>query len=144
MKKIEMRLNLLQIKAFTLLESLLVLFVTSFVIFTLSGTINKTFEQVREQLFFLEFEHLYQESQKISVAKHERIDLVILDKEISNGYRKLHFSPTIQAHEKQVIQFDKAGGNSSLSKVIFQTQEGEVVYQLYIGNGKFKKTTGKS
>ncbi|MBF1703354.1 MAG: competence protein, partial [Streptococcus sanguinis] len=33
---------------------------------------------------------------------------------------------------------------SSLSKITFQTEDRTVVYQLYMGNGKFKKTTASS
>ena len=67
--------------------------------------------------------------------------LDISNQEISNGYARLPIPKGIQAPESTQIYFDKAGGNSSLSKVQFQTKEGLVTYQLYIGNGKFKKTT---
>ena len=58
------KLKQLPIKAFTLLESLLVLFVVSFLLLGLSGSVRAGFNQVQEQLFFLEFERLYQESLK--------------------------------------------------------------------------------
>ena len=102
------------------------------------------FNQVQEQLFFLEFERLYQETQRLSLAGHEKLSLKISGRQISNGYQELDFPQTLQEHEQQVIQFDRAGGNSSLSKIIFQTEDRTVVYQLYMGNGKFKKTTASS
>jgi len=42
--------------------------------------------------------------------------------------------------EKQ-LTFDPAGGNSSLTKIQFQTEKEVVTYQLAIGNGKIKKST---
>ena len=135
MEKTAVNLVQLRIKAFTLLESLLTLFVVSFILLGLSGSVQAGFNQVQEQLFFLEFEHLYQESQKLSVAGHEKIKLTISERNISNGYQ--------QEHAPQAIQFDQAGGNSSLSKIVFQTEDKKVVYQLYMGNGKFKKTTNE-
>jgi len=131
----------LPIKAFTLLESLLVLFVVSFLLLGLSGSVRVGFNQVQEQLFFLEFERLYQETQRLSLAGHEKLSLKISGRQISNGYQELDLPQTLQEHEQQVIQFDRSGGNSSLSKIIFQTEDRTVVYQLYMGNGKFKKTT---
>ena len=128
MEKTAVKLVQLRIKAFTLLESLLALFVVSFILLGLSGSVQAGFNQVQEQLFFMEFEHLYQESQKLSVAGHEKIKL----------------TKTLQEHAPQTIQFDQAGGNSSLSKIVFQTEDKRVVYQLYMGNGKFKKTTNGS
>ena len=133
----------LRIKAFTLLESLLALFVVSFILLGLSGSVQAGFNQVQEQLFFMEFEQLYQESQKLSVAGHEKIKLTISERNISNGYQQVEFPKTLQEHAPQTIQFDQAGGNSSLSKIVFQTEDKRVVYQLYMGNGKFKKTTSE-
>ena len=128
------KLKRLPIKAFTLLESLLVLFVVSFLLLGLSGSVRAGFNQVQEQLFFLEFERLYQETQRLKIS----------GRQISNGYQELDFPQTLQEHEQQVILFDRAGGNSSLSKITFQTEDRTVVYQLYMGNGKFKKTTASS
>ena len=91
----------------------------------------------------MEFEHLYQESQKLSLAGHEKIKLTISERKISNGYQQVEFPKTLQEHAPQTIQFDQAGGNSSLSKIVFQTEDKRVVYQLYMGNGKFKKTTNE-
>lgn len=141
MEKTAVKLAQLRIKAFTLLESLLALFVVSFILLGLSGSVQAGFNQVQEQLFFMEFEHLYQESQKLSMAGHEKIKLTISDRKISNGYQQVEFPKTLQEHAPQTIQFDQAGGNSSLSKIVFQTEDKKVVYQLYMGNGKFKKTT---
>ena len=143
MEKTAVNLVQLRIKAFTLLESLLTLFVVSFILLGLSGSVQAGFNQVQEQLFFMEFEYLYQESQKLSMAGHEKIKLTISERNISNGYQQVEFPKTLQEHAPQTIQFDQAGGNSSLSKIVFQTEDKKVVYQLYMGNGKFKKTTNE-
>ncbi|KXT83243.1 Late competence protein ComGD, access of DNA to ComEA [Streptococcus sp. DD11] len=140
MESTAVRLRQLPIKAFTLLESLLVLFAVSLVLLSLSGSVQAGFRQVQEQLFFLEFEQLYRETQQLSAAGHEKMSLTISERAVSNVYQELVFPQTLQEHEQQVIHFDQAGGNSSLSKIIFQTEERTVVYQLYMGNGKFKKT----
>ena len=80
MEKTAVNLVQLRIKAFTLLESLLTLFVVSFILLGLSGSVQAGFNQVQEQLFFLEFENLYQESQNLSVAGHEKNKLTISER----------------------------------------------------------------
>ena len=47
------------IKAFTMLESLLVLGLVSILALGLSGSVQSTFAAVEEQIFFMEFEELY-------------------------------------------------------------------------------------
>ena len=96
------KLKRLPIKAFTLLESLIVLFVVSFLLLGLSGSVRAGFNQVQEQLFFLEFERLYQETQRLSLAGHEKLFLKISGRQISNGYQELDFPQTLQNHEQQV------------------------------------------
>ena len=85
------KLKRLPIKAFTLLESLLVLFVVSFLLLGLSGSVRAGFNQFQEQLFFLEFERLYQETQRLSLAGHEKLSLEISGRQISKNwiFRKL-------------------------------------------------------
>ena len=141
MRNIQKKLVLLQIKGFTLLESLLTLFITSFLLLAVSGSVRSSFEQVEEQIFFLEFEHFYRESQKLSSSAQSQLDMNFFRERISNGYNYLAVPRSIQAPEDLMLHFDKAGGNSSLGKVIFQTKKQTVTYQLYLGNGKFKKTT---
>ena len=126
MRNIQKKLVPLQIKGFTLLESLLTLFITSFLLLAVSGSVRSSFEQVEEQIFFLEFEH--------------QLDMNFSRERISNGYNRLAVPRSIQAPEDLTLHFDKAGGNSSLGKIVFQTKKQTITYQLYLGNGKFKKT----
>jgi len=102
-----------------MLESLLVLGIASMLALGLSSSVKSTFAAVEEQIFFMEFEELYRETQKRS--------------------QKLAIPKGIQLQSNQSITFDKAGGNSSLASVRFQTRKEVVRYQLYLGNGKIKR-----
>ena len=112
------QVKLLRIKAFTMLESLLVLGLVSIIALALSGSVQSSFAAVEEQIFFMEFEELYRETQKRSLASQQKTSLNL---------------------DGQTIHFDRAGGNSSLAKVEFQTRKGTISYQLYLGNGKIKR-----
>ena len=127
------------IKAFTMLESLLVLGLVSILALGLSSSVQSTFAAVEEQIFFMEFEELYRETQKRSVASQQKTSLNLDGQTISNGSQKLTVPKGIQALSGQNITFDRAGGNSSLAKVEFQTSKGAIRYQLYLGNGKIKR-----
>ena len=133
------QVKLLQIKAFTMLESLLVLGLVSILGLGLSGSVQSTFAAVEEQIFFMEFEELYRETQKRSVASQQKTSLNLDGQTITNGSQKLTVPKGIQAPSGQSITFDRAGGNSSLAKVEFQTSKGAIRYQLYLGNGKIKR-----
>ena len=129
----------LKIKAFTMLESLLVLGLVSIIALALSGSVQSSFAAVEEQIFFMEFEELYRETQKRSLASQQKTSLNLDGQTISNGSQKLTVPKGIQAPSGQTIHFDRAGGNSSLAKVEFQTSKGAIRYQLYLGNGKIKR-----
>ena len=129
----------LRIRAFTMLESLLVLGIVSLLALGLSSSVQSTFEAVEEQIFFMEFEEFYRETQKRSLASQRKINLMLEERSIGNGYHKLTIPKGIQLQSNQSITFDKAGGNSSLASVKFQTREEVVRYQLYLGNGKIKR-----
>ena len=128
-----------RIRAFTMLESLLVLGIVSLLALGLSSSVQSTFAAVEEQIFFMEFEELYRETQKRSLASQQKINLIMEERSIGNGYQKLVIPKGIQLQSNQSITFDKAGGNSSLASVRFQTRKEVVRYQLYLGNGKIKR-----
>ncbi|MFS9334717.1 competence type IV pilus minor pilin ComGD [Streptococcus peroris] len=130
----------LRIKAFTMLESLLVLGIVSLLALGLSGSVRSTFAAVEEQIFFMEFEELYRETQKRSIASQQKTSLNLDGQTISNGSQKLTVPKGIKAPSGQTIVFDRSGGNSSLAKVEFQTRKETIRYQLYLGNGKIKQT----
>ena len=130
----------LQIKAFTLLESLLTLGIVSLLCWLLAGSVHQAFGQVEETLFFSEFERVYQETQKMSIAKEERALLSIDHGGVHSPYQELPLPKGVEVVREKQLTFDPAGGNSSLTKIQFQTEK-VVTYQLAIGNGKIKKST---
>ena len=129
----------LQIKAFTLVETLLTLVIVSFIYMGLAGSVKTSFQQVEEKVFFAEFEHLYQESQKIALAKQTELDLEVSASEIRTPYQTVSIPASVSVQDPKTIQLDRAGGNSSLANFHFTTQRGVVTYQLSLGNGKIKK-----
>ena len=128
-----------RIRAFTMLESLLVLGIVSLLALGLSSSVQSTFAAVEEQIFFMEFEELYRETQKRSLASQKKLNLILEENSVRNDYQKLTLPKVVQLQSNQSITFDKAGGNSSLASVRFQTRKEVVRYQLYLGNGKIKR-----
>ena len=91
------QVKLLQIKAFTMLESLLVLGLVSILALGLSGSVQSSFAAVEEQIFFMEFEELYRETQKRSLASQQKTSLNLDGQTISNGNQNLTVPKGIQA-----------------------------------------------
>ena len=131
----------LEIKAFTLLESLLTLGIVSLLCWLLAGSVHQGFGQVEETLFFSEFERVYQETQKMSIAREERTLLSIDQGGVHSPHQELLLPKGVKLIKEKQLMFDPAGGNSSLTKIQFQTEKEVVTYQLAIGNGKIKKPT---
>ncbi len=129
-----------KVKAFTLLESLLVLAMVTGMLMILSSQVKPVFAQVRQQLFFLEFEHLYRETQQLSQAKNQQLTLQLTSNQITNGYQTVTLPEDITGPNQSVV-FETHGGDNSLQKLSFQTPTQMVHYQLYLGSGKYKKTT---
>lgn len=127
-------------KAFTLLESLLVLFIVSFLALALSGSVQSAFRSVQETVFFWEFEELYKDSQRLAVNSQQEIHLQLTDSQLSNGHQSVQVPASIDVLTEQAIVFDKKGGNSSLAKLSFEAGGKTVSYQLYIGSGRYKKS----
>lgn len=130
-----------RLRAFTLLESLLTLFVVSFLVLNLSGSVQEVFQDVEEQIFFLSFEHLYRDSQRLSAARQEQVTLRLSQQVLTNGFDSLALPQSIQLAEEKSLVFNQNGGNSSLTKVQFETKKGRITYQLYLGSGKYQKST---
>ncbi len=139
-----MKLKNKTISAFTLLESLLTLGVSCFIIMMLSGSVSGIFQNVEEKLFFLSFENLYRDTQKLANTKQESLTLVVSSEKISNGITEVAVPQEITVDKTSQVIFDKNGGNSSLAKLTFQTSTKHVKYQLYLGSGRYKKTETKS
>lgn len=129
-----------EVKGLTVLDSLLTLFVTSFVVVCLSMSINQVFYSIQETLFFADFENMYLETQRLCVTKGESGNLRLSSRMVVNDYRELVLPETVQFDGEQTIVFDAEGGNSSLAKCYFHTRQKTVKYQLYLGSGKYQKT----
>lgn len=129
-----------RIRAFTLLESLLVLFLVSLLALSLSGSVSQTFQAVQTRLFFSQFEHLYRDSQKLSISQQAPVQLDLSGRQISNGYQTLHLPEGVNLVSDHSLEFSATGGNSSLVKLVFDTPDSTVTYQLQIGSGQYKKT----
>ncbi|HFU3844719.1 TPA: competence type IV pilus minor pilin ComGD [Streptococcus suis] len=127
-------------KAFTLLESLLTLFVISFLAVSLSGTVQTVFRSVQEEIFLWEFEAIYKDSQKLAASSHQTVSLAIGGQEVTNGHQTVQVPKKLEVLEEKTITFEENGGNSSLTKIRFRLSRKTVTYQLYIGSGRYKKT----
>lgn len=140
MRNIQTKLLQLRLSAFTLLESLLTLSLLTFFAISLSGSIHSVFRQAEELLFFLRFEHLYTDSQRLAVTSQQPVSLTIQSRAISNGYQSVELPQSVSLEKDVHLTFDQEGGNSSLAKVQFQTEDKSIAYQLYLGSGRYKKT----
>lgn len=127
-------------KAFTLFESLLTLFVVSFLAVSLSGTVQTVFQSVQEEIFLWEYEAIYKDSQKLAASSHQSVSLTIGEQEVTNGHQAVQVPRNVEVLEGKTITFEENGGNSSLAKLRFRLSQKIVTYQLYIGSGRYKKT----
>ncbi|MDQ8820091.1 competence type IV pilus minor pilin ComGD [Streptococcus ruminantium] len=135
-----MRRNKHSLPAFTLLESLLALFVVSLLALILSGTVQRTFQVVQEQVFLWEFEALYKDSQQFAANFQQELTLKINEESLTNGYQTVRVPRQVTVLEEKSLVFYKNGGNSSLAKIRFRLKGKTVTYQLYMGSGRYKKS----
>ncbi|TWT13389.1 competence type IV pilus minor pilin ComGD [Streptococcus sp. sy010] len=127
-------------RAFTLLESLCVLLLTSFLLASLSGSVKGVFTRVQEELFFLSFEQLYRQTQNLSISRQKEMMFYIDRNQISNEETVIKLPDSVQTNQTYQLKLNQSGGHSSLSKIVFTSQNKTVVYQFYIGSGNYKKT----
>lgn len=130
-----------RLAAFTLMEALLTLSVVTFLALATSGSIKTIFSQIQTKLFFLEFEQVYRETQRLSASRQEETTLVIGSDFVENPLGRYPLPKTVTPEKNLNVVFNQYGGNSSLAKVVFQTPEKRVTYQLYLGSGQYQKKT---
>ena len=128
------------IRAFTLLESLMTLAVVVFLTLSLSCSVTGIFQQVEINLFYLRFEYLYRDSQRLASAEGSNVELQLTKDKVSNGRSSLLIPKSIHLDKGQTLVFDAKGGNSSLTKIRFSSDKEVVTYLLNMGSGKYKKT----
>ncbi|WEV60785.1 competence type IV pilus minor pilin ComGD [Streptococcaceae bacterium ESL0729] len=142
MKKILGKLVSYQIRAFTILESLLALSIVSLILLLSSKSLTQVLSKVEGELFVLKFEKIYRDTQLQSMVTRRRESLEIKDGIIYYLNRKLKIPSMVSFEKSYVINFSERGSNSSLQKIDikFPLQNKQVSYQLYMGSGKYKKT----
>ncbi|QDK70051.1 competence type IV pilus minor pilin ComGD [Lactococcus protaetiae] len=130
-----------QIRAFTLAESLLVLTVISFLTLIFSSVLTKTVHLVRGELFVLQFENLYKNTQEDAALLSTREDFGVSQSFLTYENHRLKIPDEVRISDFS-IQFDEQGENSSLKKIkiLLPDEQKTVSYQLEMGSGKFKKT----
>ncbi|GAB2028043.1 competence type IV pilus minor pilin ComGD [Lactovum odontotermitis] len=129
------------IRAFTLLETLLVLMITSFVAIMFSVTIGSTIHVVRGELFIARFENSYKHAQFQAAATNQALTFSSAGGFLTSGNEKVEIPQEAEISDFSV-KFDSYGNNSSLKKITLSLpyEHKNVIYQLEMGSGKYKKT----
>ncbi|MCA2390415.1 MULTISPECIES: competence type IV pilus minor pilin ComGD [Lactococcus] len=140
MNKIKMKNEILMTKAFTLLESLLVLLIISFITTLFSLEIIQTVRLFKGELFVLQFEDFYKRSQEDAALLQKSESLVVKNHELNCEDRRITIPKEVEVKEF-TVKFDDKGENSSLQKLTISLpyEKKLITYQLEIGSGKFKK-----
>lgn len=140
MIRIKMKNEILMTRAFTLLESLLVLLIISFITTLFSSEIIQTVHLFKGELFVLQFENFYKRSQEEAALLQKSESLVAKNQELICEDRSITI-PKEVAVKDFTVKFDDKGENSSLQKLTISLpyEKKLITYQLEIGSGKFKK-----
>lgn len=140
-RKILEKRDQLVIRAFTLLESLLVLMITSFVLLLFTGSITKIVHVVRGELFVVQFENNYKNVQFLATATRQPQLLSASGNKLIYGNKTNSIPPEVRI-DAFSIKFDEKGNNSSLKKlnIFLPFEQKTISYQLEMGSGKYKKT----
>ena len=77
---------------------------------------------------------------KEELQENNELDVEVTARKIQTPYQTVEIPDSVILQDPKTIRLDRAGGNSSLANVHFQTQRGVVTYQLSLGNGKIKKS----
>ncbi|MGF7407117.1 competence type IV pilus minor pilin ComGD [Lactococcus lactis] len=140
MIRIKMKNEILMTRAFTLLESLLVLLIISFITTLFSLEIIQTVHLFKGELFVLQFDNFYKRSQEDAALLQKSESLVAKNKELICEDRSITIPKEVELKDF-IVKFDDKGENSSLQKLTISLpyEKKLITYQLEIGSGKFKK-----
>ncbi|WP_374284818.1 competence type IV pilus minor pilin ComGD [Lactococcus sp.] len=129
------------VRAFTLIEALLVLMITSFILLYFSSELTKTVKFVQNQLFILTFENAYKDTQADAGLLGIRTSFSSKNKILMRRSQKIDVPNEILIDDFNII-FNEKGENSSLSKIKIRipSENKTITYQLEMGSGKYKKT----
>lgn len=134
-----------QIRAFTLLESLVTLSVSCLIILLFTNTYQDTLHAVRGQLFVLQFESKLKHQQAQAITRAETRSLSATDYVVKMNGQVLD-TPKETLFSDFNITFKENGNIKSIKSakiIITLPYEGnkQVIYQLQLGSGQYKKTT---
>ncbi|RZI49277.1 competence type IV pilus minor pilin ComGD [Lactococcus kimchii] len=126
--------------AFTLLESLLVLSLISFLTLVFSAQLIQTLHLVKGELFVLKFEELYKRTQEDAALEASVEYLGAKNGNLLAGQEKVTLPKEVKITDF-TVKFDAKGENSSLQKIkIYLPYESKAItYQMEMGSGKYKK-----
>ncbi|MDR0298651.1 MAG: type II secretion system GspH family protein [Streptococcaceae bacterium] len=126
---------------FTLLETLLVLSITLFLVTMFSFTMTKSVHIVRGELFVAEFEEQYKNTQLRASAFRKELEFSASGNKLIAGGQVIKIPEEVKVDNFK-IKFDKYGNNSSLAKLRLHLpcETKTISYQLEMGSGKYKKT----
>lgn len=141
MQNIKNQLVRSKIRAFTLFESLLTLSLSCFIVMTMSASINHIYQRLETSLFFINFENFYRHSQKLSVLNQREAYLIFFDNRVQCNERRLDLPDGVKLLYHGKIRLNQMGGNHSLAKISFQTDQEKIHYQINLGSGTYQKTT---
>lgn len=141
MQNIKNHLVRSKIRAFTLFESLLTLGLSCFIVMTMSASINHIYQRLETSLFFINFENFYRHSQKLSVLNQREAYLIFSDNRVQCNERRLDLPDGVKLLYQGKIRLNQMGGNHSLAKISFQTDQEKIHYQINLGSGTYQKTT---
>lgn len=142
MKKIQIRQLRYRIRAFTLLESLMSLFIMSIILIIFTTSFTNTINIIKGELFILRFERIYRDTQFQSMVRKQSNDLEIVNKKLLYLGREVEIPNQVEFTNSYNIRFSEDGGNSSLQKIeiYLPYTKKKLNYQLYVGSGKYKKS----
>nr|WP_285035197.1 competence type IV pilus minor pilin ComGD [Lactococcus petauri] len=126
-----------RIKALTLLESLLVLFLCSSVLFLFSGSAKQSVRIARAEIFILQFERLYKDTQRMAGLKGQQQTLSASNGTLYSQEEVLKVPEEVEINDFS-ITFDQKSGNSSLQKITiflpYQKKTSLINWKLEAGN----------
>lgn len=130
------------IRAFTLLESLLTLGITLFLLTLLSTGIGEVYHAFERNLFYIRFEHFYTESQTLAWARQEPAQLSFQEGWIRGPEGEMELPEGLELVSNFQLDLNPKGNHTGLSRIVFRDQvSGKTIhYQARIGNGILQRT----
>ena len=94
--------------------------VVVFLTLSLSGSVTGIFQQVEINLFYLRFEYLYRDSQRLASAEGSNVELQLTKDKVSNGRSSLLIPKSIHLDKGQTLVFMLKEATLASRKFVFQ------------------------